>query len=493
MTLEVSESGWDPFPPGSASYSADPLEPFTIDWWLRRLNKRLDRRGRRMTEYVAYYDGAHIIKLVSERFRDEFARRFPEYADNFMPLVVDTEAHRLHVQGIRYGADRRDDPDAWRWWQANHLDADSALSHTDALLKGCTNVMVWKGPRDGEPKVWLEDAMQTVVDTEPGRRWERRAAFKRWLDDDGHMLGELYLPDVTLRFRTRDTWSTSAKVVWEDATWGGAHDIPNPIGVVPIVPMINRPRLSRVIGGALVPDDDGESELATVTGNQDYINAYRMQAMVASEFASFRQRWALNLDLPIDPRTGQPAAPWRAGADHIIVLPPPDPEMYPDASQAPKVELGEFEQTETSGLTRLIQDELRHLATKAQMPYHFLLESQTVPPSGESIKSAEAAFVMKIEDAQVHFGEAWEEVFRLNFLWRGDARANVVDAEVFWKTAESRSEAVLTDAMLKAKGFGVTDPVLQERWGMSPQEIARNAAIAAAQPAPIAPDVESDA
>jgi hypothetical protein len=45
------------------------------------------------------------------------------------------------------------------------------------LLKGCSNILVWAD--DGEdPKVTIEDAMQTVVDTVPGRRWERRAALK---------------------------------------------------------------------------------------------------------------------------------------------------------------------------------------------------------------------------------------------------------------------------------------------------------------------------
>jgi hypothetical protein len=478
---EDGQSGWDPFATGSLP-PVEPMEPLTIDWWLRRLNARLDRRGPIMRRFVDYYDGIHNVKLVSERFRAEFGRRFPEYADNFMPLVVDTEANRLHVQGVRYGPDRRSDPDAWRWWQANHLDADSALSHSDALLKGCTNVMVWQGPGDAEPKVWLEDAMQTVVDTEPGRRWERRAALKRWLDDDEHMLAELYLTDVVLRFRTRDKWTSSSKRVWEAAEWGGASFIRNPIGVVPIIPMINRPRLSRLRGGAVDPDDDGGSELATVIGNQDHINAYRMMTVVASEFASFRQRWAIGLDIPVDPVSGQPMEPFKPGVDRLWVVPPPDPTDYPDAAQAPRVQLGEFDQTDTTGLRDMIRDELRRLATKAQMPYHFLLESQTVPPSGESIKSAEASFVMKVEDAQVNFGEAWEEVFRLNFLWRNDPRANVVDAEVFWKAAESRADAVLTDSVVKAKSFGVADEIAQERWGMSPQEIQRNRELVAAQP-----------
>lgn len=456
-----------------SSTTGQPLEPYSHPWWLRRLNRRLDRRQEVMRKWVDYYDGRHAVKLVSDRFRDEFAKRFPEYADNFMPLVVDTTNNRLHVQGVRYGDEPESDKDAWSWWQDNHLDADASLAHKDALLKGLVNILVWPDG-GGEPTVTIEDALQTVVDTEPGRRWTRRAALKRWLDDDGHMLAELYMPEATYRYRSTQTVDSTAELDWAPVEWGGISQVRNALGVVPIVPLVNRPRLSHFADGQLLDVDDGTSELAAVTGNQDHINAYRMIAMVASEFASFRQRWLIGADIPDDPLTGRPREPFRVGVDRLWVMPPPDPEEYPDASKGPKVEFGEFEQTDTAGLVSLIQSELRRLATKAQMPYHFLLESQTVPPSGESIKSAEASFVMKVSDAQVNFGEGWEEVFRLNFAWRGDPRGDVTDSEVTWRTPESRSEAVITDAMVKAQQFGVHPEIAQERWGMSPQEIERN-------------------
>jgi hypothetical protein len=455
--------------------TGQPLEPFSHPWWLRKLNRRLDDRQAQMRRWVDYYDGRHTVKLVSERFRDEFAKRFPEYADNFMPLVVDTENNRLHVQGVRYGSEPEADTEAWAWWQENHLDSDSSLAHKDALLKGVVNILVWPDERTGEPIVTIEDALQTVVDATPGRRWERRGALKRWMDDDEHMLAELYMPEATYRYRTTEKATQGRALEWQPVEWGGISQVRNRIGVVPIVPLVNRPRLSHLSGsGGLLDYDDGTSELATVIGNQDHINAYRMIAMVASEFASFRQRYLLNADMPIDPSTGREIAPFAIGVDRLWVMPPPDPEEYPDASKAPKVEFGEFEQTDTNGLVELIRGELRRLATKAQMPYHYLLESQTVPPSGESIKSAEAAFVMKVTDAQTNLGEGWEEVFRLNFMWRGDPRGQVTDSEIQWKTPESRSEAVLTDAMVKAMQFGVHPEVAQARWGMSPQEIERN-------------------
>jgi hypothetical protein len=103
MTLPLSEQGWAD---GMARripavYSSTYAEPLTHEWWLRRLNRRLDVREVTMRRWVDYYDGRHNIKLISERSREVFARRFPEYDDNFMPLIVTTGNNRLHVQGIR--------------------------------------------------------------------------------------------------------------------------------------------------------------------------------------------------------------------------------------------------------------------------------------------------------------------------------------------------------------------------------------------------------
>ena len=44
--------------------------------------------------------------------------------------------------------------------------------------------LVWAGS-DGVPVVTVEDPLQAIVETVPGRRWERRAGLKRWVDDDG--------------------------------------------------------------------------------------------------------------------------------------------------------------------------------------------------------------------------------------------------------------------------------------------------------------------
>jgi len=92
--------------------------------------------------------------------------------------------------------------------------------------------------------------------------------------------------------------------------------------------------------------------------------------------------------------------------------------------------------------------------------------------------------VAKVADSQLNKGEAWEEVFRLNFLFRGDPRANDLSSEIIWKDPESRTEAVHTDALVKQHSLGIPDEILWEGLGYSPQQIARIKRLIAEAPPP---------
>ena len=89
----------------------------------------------------------------------------------------------------------------------------------------------------------------------------------------------------------------------------------------------------------------------------------------------------------------------------------------------------------------------------------------------------------KVADSMLNKGESWEEVFRLNFLFRGDPRASDLSSEIIWKDPESRTEAVHTDALVKQQSLGIPDEILWEGLGYSPQQIARIKRLIAEAPA----------
>ena len=450
------------------------LPPGSLEWWLARLGRRLDERLAPMTKFEDYYAGRQPLAFASEKFRAAFGDRFPAFSSNFMALVVDAHRERLHVQGIRIGDAPEGDADAWRWWQDNRLDAESQKLHTEVLVKGIAYALVWPDPATGLPEVTIESPLQVVVETEPGKSWKRRAGLKRWLDDEGYQRAELHLPDGIYKFRSAQRWASTTH--WtRDEPAGEPWPVPNPIGVVPIVPFVNRPRL----GG------DGHSEIEPVMSNQDAINKLRADALISSEFASFRQRWVIGMDIPIDPETGHPVEPFRAAVDRLWMVPPADP----DDPNPPKVEFGEFEQTDLGPIYAGIDTEVQHLGAISRTPYHYLLPQSGQPPSGESLKSSEAGLTAKVADSMLYLGEPWEETFRLNFAFRGDPRAADTAAEIIWRDPESRTEAVHTDALVKQKSLGVPEEILWEGLGYSPQQIARiKRLIAEAPPVLVVPD-----
>ena len=476
----------------------DPMQPRTLtpgslEWWLARLGSRLDARRARMERYGDYYAGRQPLAFTSAEFCAAFGERFgTEFSANFMSLVVDAHRERLQVQGIRIGENREGDEDAWRWWQANRLDAESQIAHTESLVKGISYVLVWPDPVSGEPEATIESPLQVVVETEPGKSWKRRAALKRWLADDGKYRAELYLPDGIYKFRSAQSSADFSLTTWgRVAQWQREEDsfVKNPLGVIPIVPIVNRPRLTGVVFdayGRTAPDafgpDDGQSEIAMVMSNQDAINKLRADTINASDLAAFRQRWLKNWQVEIDEKTGQPIEPFKAAVDRLWILPPPDPDDPTGDAHQP--EFGEFEQTDLGPMGDAIQREVQALGAISRTPYHYLLPQSGQPPSGESLKSAETGLVAKVRDSMLHKGESWEEVFRLNYLFRGDARGSDLGAETIWADPESRTEATHTDAMTKWKALGIPDEIIWEALGLSPRLISRVKALIAAMPAP---------
>jgi hypothetical protein len=96
-------------------------------------------------------------------------------------------------------------------------------------------------------------------------------------------------------------------------------------------------------------------------------------------------------------------------------------------------------------------------------------------PSGEALKAAETGLVSKVKRKMRFFGESWEEVMRLAFMFGNDeAKAKAAQsAETIWRDPESRTESQHVDATIKLSALGIPSEILWERAGFTPQEIVR--------------------
>lgn len=428
-------------------------DPYTSEWWLERLGKQLDARARLMRPLQDYYDGRQPLQMASREFRDTFGNRFANWNDNFCGLVVQAVEERVTVEGFRFGskdADRK----AWSFWQANKMDAQSQKAHREAFIKGDCPVIV--APSDAGPVIRVQKPEEVVVayDDDP---LIRAVAMKRWKTPDEREYATLYYPDRIEKYvwADRDGEWTPRTIDGED--WPMPHDL----GVVPVVPVVNDPDLDNV----------GHSEISGVMPMQDVLNKLFVDLLVASEYASFRQRWATGLEIPTDPETGRPVEPFKASVERVW------------STAVPDAKFGDFEQTDLSGVISSIETTIQHIASKTRTPPHYLLGQSGAFPSGESLKSTETGLVAKARRRMRDFGEAWEEVERLCFRASGNqAKGTFTAAETVWRDPESRTEAEHVDALTKLTSIGVPEEQLWEDAGYTPTQIERFKEMRSAQP-----------
>lgn len=435
------------------------------------LEKELDARQVEYQRYDDYYAGRQPLMLATDKWKGLFARLFSGFSDNFLALVVDAVEERLTVQGFRMGAtrDTKADEDAWRIWQTNQLDAWSQVAHTEALVKGIDYIGVspfknqW--PAEDIPLLTVEDPCEVIVRSSSMQRGKRLSALKKWKDEDGNWLATLYLPDEVVKFQQarKLQYRNQYSERWVMGGWeprqveGEAWPLPNPLGVVPIVPLVNRPRLR----------GDGESEIADLIPTQNALNKTVMDMLVAAEYGAFRQKWATGISIPEDPVTHKPVESYATAVDRFL------------STAVADAKFGEFSQTDLAPYVSAIETFIQHMASRSHTPPHYLLGQSGTFPSGESLKATETGLVAKARRKQRFFGEGWEEAIRLSFRALDDDRGKIIDSETIWADPESRTEAEHVDALLKMGSLGVPNEVLWEKWGATPQEIARWKTIAA--------------
>lgn len=412
---------------------------------VRSLEEELASRQVTLARLQDYHDGKHRLAFTSQKFRESFGGMFSAFADNWCQLVVDAVEERLNVEGFRHGTDPNADKDAWAIWQRNCLDADSQLAHSEALIKGDSYAIVW-GDDDGQPKVSIESPRDVIVAYAPGDRKIRVAALKRWRDDDGYH-ATLFTPNFVYKYEREDNVNAD----WEpDTDDNEPWPLVNPLGIVPVVPLVNRASLTSAYG---------VSEFMNVIPQQDAVNKLLADMLIASEYIAFPQRYVTGLELPED-ENGHVKAPFQIALDKLLI------------AEDPNARFGTLTAGDLSNYVTGIETLVQHIASQTRTPPHYFYLGGNFP-SGDAIKSAETGLVAKARRKMRFFGESWEEVMRLCFKVLDDPRGDITDGETIWGDPEYRSEAELADALIKRSAIGVPRQQLWEDAGYSQTQISR--------------------
>jgi hypothetical protein len=430
--------------------------------WRDVLLGRLNVQAVEAALYEDYYDGLHPLQFATSKYREAFGALFGAFSDNWCQLIVDASVERLKIVGCNVGGE--DSPEARAIWQGNALDVESVVAHTEAGKYGQAFLLV--DPNGGEPRITVEHPSQVVVATDPGDRRRRVAALKRWLGDDGYVYATLYLPDVVLKFESKATLREHtgvAPIEWVSRRGEPAAAV-NPLGVVPVIPLENKPSLlpgtHRGFDAARRRRSArGHSDLEPAVPLQNAVNKLCSDMIVTSEYGAFPQRVVTGVEVPKDPETGQPlaAVEMKAAMSRLWTFKPADARV----SALPPADLTNF----VDAVEMLIQ----HLAAQTRTPPHYLL-AKLVNTSGEALAVAEAGLVSKCRGKILFFSDAWEEALALALQAAGGA-VTAADCETLWANPERVSQAQLVDAAVKKKQLGIPLPVIWLELGYTPEQI----------------------
>jgi len=234
---------------------------------------------------------------------------------------------------------------------------------------------------------------------------------------------------------------------------------PNPMGVVPMVELMNKPMLIH----------DPISDVNGVVPMQDAINLLWAQMFTASDYASFPQRVVLGAERPMMPildADGQQVGERPVDMEKFAV----DRVLWITGADA---KIAEWQAANLAAYTDLIEIAVGHVAAQTRTPQHYLI-GKMANLSGDALLAAETGLVKRVEEKMLWFGQGIRDAMGLIALAQGnqskakDCRAG----QLMWADAESRSYAQLADALTKLKTIGFPFEWLALKYGLTPAQVA---------------------
>src|SRR5690606_17689920 len=317
------------------------------------------------------------------------------------------------------------------------LNVESTLGHIEALVHGRSFVTISApdpavdiGWNPAVPIIRVEPPSSLYAQIDPRTR-QVSMAIRAIKDDEGQevIAATLYLPLQTIM------WTR------EQGEWVLAGNVPHNLGVVPVVPLPNRIKLSDFTGTSEITP-----EIRSVT---DAAARVMMNMQATAELMAVPQRLIFGVkreDLGVDEETGQML--YDAYLARILGF----EDSEGKAMQFAAAELRNF--------TDALQEIAKQAASYTGLPPQYLSVQSDNPASAEAIRASEARLVQIVEHKAKLFGGAWEQVMRIAYQVMKGAQTLPPDMfrlEAIWRDAATPTYAAKADAATKlyANGMGV--------------------------------------
>ena len=439
---------------------AEPGDKAPVEWLLW-MGPKLVERQVRVAYWRRYFQGHHDLPSGPSQNRETFERFQRKARTNLCRLSVESMVHRTRVIGYRTGTEGprgwNGNP-VWALWQRARLDARQFTIWRKAGSLSTAYAIVGVDPRVPlRPLVTIEGPENVIVEYDPGDPTRRLAALRLWHDPHAkRWMATVYVDGMRHHWETAKEYKEGAheRLTFTAATWRERQDPTRSLPGVPVVEFAN--------------GDEGEDPVAEFDVGidvQDRLNLTLLNRLTSERYAAFRQNALMNFVPEEDEVTGLPLAPFSPGADQVWTVPPPEQAGDPE----PK--LISLPQTDTSGMLRAVEADMRAFAAVTLTPVYYL-PGDMINIAADAITALDAGHVAKIEQREAQWGEGLEEVLEMMAQVAG-LEEDLSAAEVVWARPGTFNPAQVADyaAKLTAAGYPLT--VVAERIGDTPQQIAQ--------------------
>lgn len=423
---------------------------------VERLITSLDANQHAIAARNNRYEGKQPLRFAADEVRGDLRL----FNVNICRLAVDAVAERMRVKRLEVSVRGRDvSPVATELWRSSHLDQLMQPLLVDALALGSAYLIVW-ADESGTPVATPESAKHVAVSRHPVTG-EVTGAVKRWksLEPNGLVASE------------HIAHYTKTAVTLYESVRGGQWEVvgeplDNPLGVVPVVPLLNLNRIGDQRGWSVV-DDLGDLV--------DALSKVIADMLVASEDVARPRRWATGVDLEEgeeldedDGFTADSPHDTPAGGDtRTDVVSPFESgnRMFTVENEAAK--FGQLPGADLKGYETAVNLLLQQIMSVSALPAHMMGVTSSNPASADAIRSAEASLTARAEARISVLGYYIEKSVNLLVAIRLGVKPSEVSTVIHWASAGTKSTAQEADAVTKLHALGIiTTPEAREMMGI---------------------------
>lgn len=394
---------------------------------INRLAAKVRKDRPALKRLNTYYDGEQRLKHIGLAIPPE-ARIF-ETVVNVPRMAVDEPVLRQRMRAFyRDGDSTKEDGDLRASWEANNLQSESSVCHTETRIFGRAFVAVGSHPEPGErPLITVESPLEIGVEVDRQRR-RISDALRIYRDDVNKVTrATLMRKNETLHVvRGRNGWQL------DDAEGFGRDE--HGMGVVPLVMFLNRRRAGQF---------EGSSEMKDVITKTDGIARMITNMLVGGETHALPARWiagATEEDF-VDEK-GNPVPVWEAYFTAIRAIKDSDAKF------------GEWKAGDLKNFTETVDSMLNWCGVELGLPVHYMGKQAAQPAAEGAIRASEARLVSRTMDKNSHDGDSWAWVMGLEERLRKGDWGPTNSIRTLWHDPATPTTAEAADAGTKMRSVG---------------------------------------